>query len=159
MTRPTDINKLQALDLKSYHYPLALEEWQKHVVGSGKKDQSRIVIAEVQGLAVAYAMWMLEVDTDRVILQRLGVHHEYRRFGLGRLMMGACEKFRYDNFCVEIVTTVPDVHCCPGDGDDVSVFLNKMGFEASGEIAKKWYHMYGETRDGYIFKCGKNRSS
>lgn len=151
LTRPTDIGVLTNLDTKAYHYPLALEAWQEAVKGSGKKGEARIVVAELGKKAVAYGMWSIDTKKNEVVLDRLGVLPEYRLSGLGKLFILACMEFANKEMCDTIKITVPDLHCQPEDPDDVSVFLNRMGFKTTGKCIDDWKIMYGEMREGYEF--------
>jgi GNAT superfamily N-acetyltransferase len=151
LTRPTDINALKDLDLKSYHYPLELDQWQERIHGSGKPDESKIVVTEVYNKPVAYAMWNVDKEHNGIHLERLGVLPNFRLNGLGRRLALRCLQEGYDQFCEEVRTIVPSVHCRPGEPDDVSVFLNKCGFKPNGQIVHDMRKMYGKTVDGYIF--------
>ena len=42
----------------------------------------------------------------------------------------------------------------PGDPDDVTEFLDYMGFKATGEIRYDFCVMYGDSVDGFIFERG-----
>jgi len=151
LTRPNDINALKDLDLKSYQYPLELDQWQSRVNGSGKPNEPRIVVAEVHRKPVAYAMWSVDKEHNGVHLERLGVLPKYRRCLIGTALIRACLQDGYDKFCEEVRIVVPSIYCCPGKDDDVSFFLNVNGFNANGEIVHDMRKMYGELVDGYIF--------
>ena len=156
LTRPNDISALQTLDLKSYHYPLPLQEWQSYVGGSGKPGETRIIIVEVFRKPVGYCMWTIDKLNNGAHLDRLGVVPHFRKNGLGRLLVTACVKHVRETYYgedsdVEIRIIVPHIHCNTDDPDDVSQFLNRVGFSPTGDIVLDWKKMYGEFVDGYIF--------
>ena len=152
LTRPNDINTLKALDLKTHQYPMPLEEWQKRINGSGKKDEARIVVCEVSKIAVGFAMWSIDFEQKFSHLLRLGVLPDFRGRGIGRVLVHKCAQHSHENQCEKIKIVVPHVNCCPGDPDDVSTFLGKVEFHATGEIIHNWRVMYGDDIDGYIFE-------
>ena len=51
-----------------------------------------------------------------------------------------------------VQVVAPDIHCCPGDPDDISAFLLKSGFKPTGKILPEYKEMYGEPVDGYVFE-------
>jgi GNAT superfamily N-acetyltransferase len=151
LTRPTDINALKDLDLKTYQYPLELDQWQARINGSGKPDESMIVVTEVYRKPVAYAMWNIDKEHNGVHLERLGVLPKFRRNGLGSRLIQRCMQYGYDKFCEEVRIVIPSIYCCPGEPDDVSAFMNANQFKPNGTIAHNMRKMYGESVDGYVF--------
>lgn len=152
LTRPSDINKLQALDLKCYHYPMPLKMWQEYVNGSGKTGQARVVICEVFTTSAGFAMWNIAEDQESAQLLRIGVLPKFRRNGLGRLLVKSCIHDASRAKCERINVIVPDLHCDPGHPDDVSVFLGRVGFITTGKVIHSWRTMYGGWVDGYEFE-------
>lgn len=151
LTRPDDINVLEALDLKTYHYPLTLKQWQSHVQGSGKKGAARLLLTSVNGLAVAFVMCSINNEKNQVSIDRLGVLPKYRRLGLGTMLVKESILHANREKCDSLITTVPHIHCRPGDDDDVSEFLIAVGFAATS-VLKNWATMYGSDVDGYVFE-------
>ena len=151
VSRPGDVNSLTDMDLKCYHYPHALDWWREYMKDMG--DKTQIVVCEVMGKAVGYAVWESFEDpkTDQLFIDivRLGVIPRYRRQGLATLLLEAVEntgrRMRADSLTMNTV----EIHCCPGDPDDVSVFMNNINFKTSGVIIRDFSRMYGEMRDAY----------
>ncbi len=154
LVRPNDMNKLQTLDLKCYPYPLPLSEWQEKLKGSGKEDEARIVICEVFNTAAGFAMWTIDKEHDGSHLVRLGVVPKFRRNGIGTLLVDACVRDTRKYGCEFIRTIVPHIHCCPGDSDDVSVFLTHSNFSPATKhgVQHGYREMYGKRVDGYVFE-------
>lgn len=159
LSRPTDINNLVALDLKCYPYPLAMSNWQELLNNSGKAAEPWIVVVEVYRKPVGFALWHEAYEEggdeklkDAILLLRAGVLPKYRFNGLGRKLIEKCciEARKAGKKRVRIV--IPDIHCRPGDPDDVSQFLNKTGFNTTGEIKPCHKKMYGDWVDGYVFQ-------
>ena len=155
LSRPTDINNLRDLDVKCYDYPLLMEQWKTLVESSGKAGEARCVLVEYQSAIgsnkpIGFGVWQL-LDGDFHIL-RLGTVKPYRRRGIGHLIVDTIVKDAKKKDIKIIKITVPELHCQPGDPDDVSAFLAKMGFKATGRIYTDWKFMFGQYRDGYEFE-------
>ena len=154
LSRPTDINNLRDLDVKCYDYPINMEQWKTLVESSGKAGEARCVLVEYQSAIgsnkpIGFGVWQYH-DGDFLIL-RIGTVKQYRRRGIGHLIMDAIVKDASKKGIKTIKITVPDIHCQPGDPDDVSAYLVKMGFKTTGLIYSDWKFMFGQYRDGYEF--------
>lgn len=151
LTRPSDANVLNMLDLKCYPYPLSLDKWKALAGESGKKAKPKVVVCEVVRKPCGFAVWR-DVDENVARIVRLGVVPKCRKHGIGRLLLKKiihhCQIERKDKLRV----IVPDLHCQPGDPDDVSGFLSKHMFHTTGEVVDGFRFMYGDWRDGYVFE-------
>jgi len=145
ISRPDDVNKLRDLDMKCYPYPQDMDFWR----AVSQDENTTIIILEVVHQAAGFAVW--SYGGKEATIHKLGVHPKYRRKGLGRLLVAACYRHVKDRGCDTISLVIPHIHCCPGDEDDVSVFLNKTGFTATGKVLTDFRIMYGSKVDGYIF--------
>jgi len=155
LSRPTDINNLRDLDIKCYDYPLTMDQWQALVSASGKVEEARCVLVELQNPVgsnkpIGFGVWQKH-EGDFLVL-RIGVHKEYRRKGIGQLIVDTIQNDASKKGIKLITITVPDLHCTPGDPDDVSKFLLATGFRPSGKIIHNFKRMYGQDRDGYVFE-------
>ncbi len=173
LSRPNDINTLGTLDLKSYAYPLTMDNWRSLVNGSGKKCEPRVVLLELFRKPVGFAMWIRdEENMSKVFLLRVGIVPMQRRRGLGTVLVNQCvrdclleneklEQKLLSNQAFakgenqepirEIHIAVPDIHCIPNDPDNVVGFLNNSDFRPNGDIISKAKIMYGNPVDAYIF--------
>jgi GNAT superfamily N-acetyltransferase len=152
LSRPTDINTVVDLDRKCYPYPADLETWKELLHQSGVSNHAKVIVLEVMRKPYGFAVWNYEENVCHLI--KLGVLPAARRQGLGNLLLAKCEGEASWAKKNQIITWVPDLHCKPGDPDDVSTFLHKTGFMATGKTGKMSYRMYGEYRDHYQFYKG-----
>lgn len=151
LTRPSDVNALSTLDLKTYHYPLELKKWKELAGQSGKPTEPKVVVVEIVRKPVGFALWQeLDENVSRII--RLGVLHKCRFHGLGRLLIEKVVLHSQTAKKDRLRVVLPDIHCLPGDPDDVSGFLSKVGFHTTGEVVTDHCRMYGEWREGYVFE-------
>ena len=150
--RPNDINTLQKLDAQAYPYPMPLDEWQAHI--NREENPARIVIVDVMHIPVAFGMWAFYPDENLARILRLGVQPSWRRNSIGSVILGGCiQDCEKNGEGIErLSVVVPHLNCRPGDPDDVSAFLTKHEFRATGEIIEDWCRMYGEWIDGYVFE-------
>ena len=151
LTRPTDINALCDLDLKTYHYPLPMARWKELVGMYGKPTEPRVVVVEIMRKPAGFAMWQV-VDEDVTRIIRLGVLPRARFKGLGTTLINDCIAQCQTQKTDRLRIVIPDIHCHPGDPDDVSGFLSKTGFHPTGEVISEHARMYGDWRDGYVFE-------
>lgn len=151
LTRPADANVLSTLDLKCYPYPLTLDKWKDLANNAGKKAVPKVVVCEVLRKPCGFAVWN-NVDEDVARIIRLGVVPGFRKNNIGTLLLNKvkhhCQIAKIDKLRV----IVPDIHCLPGDPDDVSGFLSKSMFHTTGEVIHDFRFMYGDWRDGYVFE-------
>jgi len=152
LSRPSDINNIVSLDSKCYVYPFKMKDWQNIVEKSGRDGEPRVIMLEVLDRPVGFSMWRLGGEEKVTKILRLAVLETHRTIGLGRLLVAACHRGSALSGMDKMRLTVPDIHCCPGDPDDVSVFLSKTGFAATGEIVRDFKEMYGDPVDGYVFE-------
>lgn len=151
LTRPGDVNALSTLDLKTYHYPLELETWKELAGQSGKPTEPKVVVVEVARRPVGFALWQ-EVDEDVARIIRLGILPKSRFCGLGTLLIKRIIAHSQTEKKDRLRIVIPDLHCQPGDPDDVSGFLSKVGFHTTGEVIQDHSRMYGDWREGYVFE-------
>jgi hypothetical protein len=151
LTRPTDANVLSSLDLKCYPYPLTLDKWKDLANNSGKKAAPKVVVCEVLRKPCGFAVWNSE-DFEVARIIRLGVVPASRKKGLGTLLLNKVKHYSQIKQIDKLQVIVPDIHCQPGDPDDVSGFLSKSLFHTTGEVIHDFRYMYGDWRDGYVFE-------
>jgi len=153
LTRPTDVNMLTSLDLKCYHYPMDLPKWQEYIKEVSKGN--RIVVMEQNRTPVGFAAWEIIEDlnagTSYANITRLGIHPEYRRMGHGKQLLTHIEVSAARAKADGVSVVIPEIHCSPGDPDDISEFLALCGYFASGAIVYNFRRMYGQMVDGFYF--------
>ena len=152
LSRPSDINNIVSLDSKCYIYPFKIKDWQDLVQKSGHVGEPRLIMLEILDRPVGFCMWNIDHEARITNILRMAVLEKNRRFGLGRLLLTACDRSSLKAGVEKLRITVPDIHCRPGDPDDVSEFLLKTGFLTTGDIQPAFKQMYGDPVDGYVFE-------
>ena len=71
LVRPSDINAVQALDLKCYHYPMPLEMWQEKCKASGKDGEAKVVVCQAASIPIGFCMWIVDKEHDSGMVLRL----------------------------------------------------------------------------------------
>ena len=152
LTRPTDINNIVDLDLKCYVYPLCMADWQDLVGTSGQDGSPRVVMVEVLQKPVAFGMWQHDKDKGITTVIRLGALEPFRRAGVSKILLTNCIKGSRTLKIKRLQVVAPEIHCRPGDPDDISEFLLKSGFHPTGDILNEYKTMYGDLVDGFVFE-------
>lgn len=162
LSRMDDLNSIKDIDLKSYVYSLTTAQWQELLKASKNDEQARVIMAEYELDVVSphgyrtrsnpagFAVWQKH-DGDYLLL-RLGVVPEFKRRGVGSLLFSTIVTDARKKGIDTIWATIPDCHALPGDPDDASAWLLKMGFRATGKIIEEYKFMYGRMREGIEFR-------
>jgi predicted GNAT family acetyltransferase len=157
MTRPGDLNDIQNLDVKCYHYPLLMDDWKVLINGKDedddgpKSEKAKVEVVEVHRKKVGYSV-LRRFDDTVMMIERLGVRETFRRHGLGRMLVDEAN-LAARHMKVDVMRIViPEIQCKPGDPDDVSAFLNATSFHPTGKIVPAFAFMYGDDVDGYVWE-------
>jgi len=141
-----DMNALKDIDLRSYQYPLSQDTWSRVLVDSPCK----VFLATIGTRTVGFIV--LEAHETRGLqVQRLAVSALFRGKGIATELLAKAESLARDLHIDKLSATVPEIHCLPGDPDDISLWLKFKGFRAVG-IRRGFYHMYGDYLDGFVFE-------
>ena len=176
MKETRTVHEAMKMDVRTYQYPFTPQQY-KHFTGM----DAQLAIARAHDYGVGFVIWDRGTVEHAAVIYRLGVVPElvirssdgldrnyatYRRFestttrsipvrrkGLGRRLVEFVENdVRMANKSDALQMTVSSALCRGEvDPDDVSVFLQKVGFRCSG-TAKDMFFEYGRPEDGYIFK-------
>jgi N-acetylglutamate synthase-like GNAT family acetyltransferase len=87
-----------------------------------------------------------------MFLAKVGILPSFRGQGLGQMIFTKCEAEAQWSNLKKVFVWLPDLHCNPGDPDDVSVFVNKCGYRATGQCREAPYKMYGKPFELYRFE-------
>jgi GNAT superfamily N-acetyltransferase len=140
-----EVNVVKDLDLKSYHYPWGVEEWQ----ATAGDDPAKWCLAFLKNKPTGFAIWR---DTDdEVDLLRIGVRPDSRRRGVGTELLSHVVKYAEMHGMSRVALTVPEINCFPGHPDDVSEWLLHRKFRAAPPIVKAHAYRYGQWVDGFRF--------
>ena len=142
-----DLAVVKDLDLKCYPYPLENDAWTFVFV-----DSTCVVhIVYVYNKPVGFQI--LEPIESNLRVWRLGVLRKFNGRGAGKALLARADEFRAAIKAPVLDTVVPEIHCLPGDPDDVSVWLKFQGFKAT-KVKKDYFDMYGRKYDGFVFERG-----
>ena len=139
-----DLSILKDIDLRSNFYPLEEDAWAYAVVDGHCANYGASIGKVMVGLALAE-------QADSLMILRLCVRPNFRHNGVGSALMAKMVSLAEDLHVNTLSITIPEIHCLPGDPDDVSLWLKWKEFRAT-KILKDIYYMYGDTIDGFKFE-------
>lgn len=118
---------LNKIDLLSYEYNnVEYEKWEEII---SKYDVRFATIGLGSTLPIGFVVGCQVYEG--FYIARLAVHPNYRRMGVGSMLVGAMAysaKANYQHNYIRIDT--PETIVCPGQPGDASVFLKSCGFKA-----------------------------
>lgn len=142
---PADLVHLQDCDVKCFDYGWNAEEW------AFAAENYAIRIASYYGTPVGFAVMVVVTDPKRVgHLFKLGVKPNFRRRKVGRLLIASTIAFAKASDVDEIESIVPEGLCRPGEPQDITGWLAKVGFRGTG-VVPNYIHNMGVIEDGYKF--------
>jgi GNAT superfamily N-acetyltransferase len=139
-----DLSILKDIDLRSNFYPLEDDAWAYAVVDGQCANYGASIGKVMVGFALAE-------QSESLLIMRLCVRPNYRHNGVGSKLMDKMVSLAHDLHVPTLSITIPEIHCFPGDPDDVSLWLKWKGFRAT-KVLKNIYYMYGDTIDGFRFE-------
>lgn len=140
-----DLATLRDIDIKTYFYPVPDDGWAHALVDSS------CVVYMVRLGRHHIAYMIVEPSKHNLRVHRLGVIRQYRGHGAAKMLLTKAEELRRATKSKALEVIVPEIHCLPGDPDDISLFLKFQGFKATG-IKLDFFTMYGRKYDGFIFE-------
>jgi ribosomal protein S18 acetylase RimI-like enzyme len=139
-----DLNTLKDIDLRSNFYPLEEDAWAYSVVDGHCANYGASIGKVMVGFVLAE-----QIET--LMILRLCVRPNYRHHGVGTKLMDKMASLARDLHVSTMSIIIPEIHCLPGDPDDVSLWLKWRGFRAT-KILKDGFYMYGDKIDGFKFE-------
>lgn len=147
-TRDSDAHYLVDIDRKSYEHPFDVRDWQSLAIDFPSWD---MCIASVDQHHCGYSVAEDNRADGIVTVHRLGVSPQYRRRGIGSLLMHRIEYKALANHATAIEIPVPETSCRgPNDPYDVSEWLKKLGYRCT-RSCEAMFTAYGKAIEGYIF--------
>lgn len=130
---------------------LAIQMWESHTIEELtqefdeciSKENDIVFITMVDGCAVGFAQCGLRRDyvegtnsSSMGYLEGIFIKEEYRKRGLARDMLEACQKWAKEQGCAEFASD------CELDNEDSLKFHMKMGFVEANRIIKDMYYPF-----------------
>lgn len=139
-----DAHYLLDIDLKCFDLAWTPDDWRE------ASEKCFATVATSKKTPIAMAVFWRSPDNDIEIL-RLGVKPEFRRSGIARQLIRNCMTYARECNAFEIRMLLPESRLCPGEPDDLSVWLRKTGFRATLPLHKDAFTFYGRSEDGVAF--------
>ena len=139
-----DLGVIKDIDLKASIYPAVAEAWAYTFIEGNCVNFGAYIGSKMIGFII------LERSQKDLQILRMRVHPDYICHPEKELLNKA-EHVARDLHVSNLIITVPEIHCLPGDPDDESAKLLSWGFKAY-KILRDAYVMYGDKVDGFKFK-------
>ena len=132
------------IDIKCFEYAWLPTDWRE----VGKTCVA--CVATWNETPVGMVIFGKTPDGDVEIL-KVGVKELYRRLGIGRRLIYNCALYAREIQALRLILVVPETRLCPGEEDDLSAWLTKLGFRAQVPLLRDYYTFYGKSEDGIVF--------
>jgi len=143
--KPSDLVHLQDCDVKCFDWVWTPEEW-THAF-----DNYVVKVAHYYGTPIGFAVFVALNQNPRIVyLFKLGVKTNFRRRGAGRLLVVNAMDFAAGQGIHEIESIVPETLCRPGEPQNITDWLAKVGLKGAG-VVPKYISSMGVVEDGYRF--------
>lgn len=143
--KPDDLVYLQDCDLKSFDYGWNAEEWAFAV------ENYAVKIAHFYGTPIGFAVMAVVTEPDRIAhLFKVAVKQSFRNRKVGRLLIAETIAFAKHARLRDIESVVPETLCRPGEPQDITGWLSKVGFKGTGVI-RNYIQNMGVNEDGFKF--------
>jgi len=138
-----DAHYLIDIDTKCFFYAWTPEEWRQ------VSQECLATVVTFNGEPIAMAVFGKNPDGD-VEIVKVAVKQAFRLRGVSRRLIYNCALYAREIGAAALVMLIPEYRLRPGDPDDLSVWLGKLGFRAT-TIFRKEFHAYGRDEDGVQF--------
>lgn len=143
--KPDDLVHLQDCDVKCFDYGWSTEEWEFAA------ENYAVRVAHYYGTPIGFAVFVVLNERQRIVhLFKLGVKPNFRRRKVGRLLVAEAMGFAEVRGIGEIESIIPESLCRPGEPQDITGWLAKIGFRGTGLVPNYIQNM-GINEDGYKF--------
>lgn len=145
--RPTterDAHYLLDIDIKCFDYAWLPDDWR-----AAAKD-ALACVATWNETPVGMVIFSYN-NYGGVEIEKIAVKAPYRHHGIARRLLYNCALYAKEIGALELLMVVPESRLRPGDPDDISAWLLKLGFRASLPLLKNWFVFYGKPEDGVVF--------
>lgn len=143
-----DVTHVMDIDVKSFDLPWSSEEWHR--------PQLSIGVATLQKTPIGVAVFQIVrfKEDCYVEFHKLAVRPNFRGRKVSlQLFEDVMHCARYSG-ATHIETIVPENLCLPGNPQDISGWLTRVGFRATG-VKRGHFQLYGQPEDGYEFRINQ----
>ena len=139
-----DAHYLIDIDIKCFDYAWMPEDW---------RQVSKTCVACVAtwcGTPVGMAIFAKTPEGD-VEIVKVAVKSCYRNRGIARRLLYNCALYARETHAPRLLMLVPESRLRPGERDDISAWLTKLGFRAGIPLLRDYFTFYGQPEDGVLF--------
>jgi ribosomal protein S18 acetylase RimI-like enzyme len=144
-----DLEVVRMMDAKTSEFASAVDELKPYLTTTSKV----AYLARVYNKFVGSMRVTFDTQVEVAVIDSIGVHPDFRRQGVGRLLVTKVwAEAKMDNF-KRVHITVPSYQV-EGPKDSqwfIKPWLFEMGFEAVWTLNEHFYS-YGKSYDGYVFE-------
>jgi GNAT superfamily N-acetyltransferase len=141
---PQDLNYILDIDLKCFEDNWSYSEWRTTLADS----HYGVLLGTCEGVPVGFIVWFNDGKDSLIV--RLGVKKDYRNRNVGSQLLQAVEVITHQQGLEALQITVTESLCCPNTKTDVSSWLIKRGYHASG-LVKEAGIFFGQKEDEITF--------
>ncbi len=150
-----DLAHLYDIDLKCHEQSPADSEWWRQIA---ENPQAGGVVALKRQVPIgmliyerqAFRLPKFKAKVTTLHIHKLCVHPLHQNQYVGQKLLAHGHEEARKKGCPYMTISVPEYQCQPSAEDDVSKWLNKLGFKAVMILPTKVY-LYGQEFDQYLF--------
>lgn len=142
--RPEDQVYILDLDLKCFESAWSHDSWAyagQHYV---------IKLATFYGTPIGFATYVYNTEKNVIQFPKVGVKRAFRNKGVGSRLVFEALQFCKQVRAQHVETLVPESLLRPGESQDASVWLSKLGWKATG-IERDFFPCMGQREDAVRF--------
>ena len=139
-----DAHYLIDIDIKCFDYAWTPEDWRQVA-----KD-CMACVATWNGTPVGMAIFYND-HAGSIEIVKIAVKKPYRNVGIARRLLYNCALYARELCATRLLMVVPEGKLRPGDPEDISQWLGKLGFRAQVPLLRDFFTFYGESEDGVVF--------
>ena len=139
-----DAHYLIDIDIKCFDYAWMPEDWRqasKTCVGT---------VATWYGTPIGMAIFA-KTEAGDIEIVKIAVKKPYRNRGVASQLLLNCAIYAREIHIPRMVMLVPEGRLRPGEPDDISTWLTKLGFRAQAPLLRDYFTFYGQAEDGVLF--------
>lgn len=141
---PEDQVYIQDLDLKCFEMSWSCDAWAyagQHYI---------IKLAAYYGTPIGFATYVHNTEDNIIQFPKVGVKPSFRNKGVARQLVSEAVQFCKQVRALRIETLIPETLLRPGEPQDASKWLSKLGWEATG-LVRDFFPCMGQREDAVRF--------